>query len=625
MNQFTPENLRRLLTAVLLLLAGLFGGFAAASPIAPGFSMPDQGAVALEDQFEYLSVAEPLTLSEVTALPSDQWRPAGTELNFGYTTDQYWIRARLINQTDEAVQRLLEIAYPVLDYVQVHVLETGVVVDSYETGDKFPYGQRPMETAGFVIPLRFPAGSVRDIYIAVQSSSAVQIPIVLWTPEAFSKDELRRNFVIGCYIGAMLLVIFLSFLIFLSVGETIYLYFMGLALSIGLFELALGGQAFQYLWPLSMVWNDRSMIYFLGLTVLFASLFTRDFLSLKTMSETDNRVSIGFNIALGLALILVTFMSYTPGILMMISMAVAGCGWALYLGVKRWFEGYYLARFYILSWGALFLGGIGLAASKLSLIDATVVSGNLLKIGSAVLIAVLFFGLNQRLKQEMQVREAVQHKMFRMEKLARVSSERILETERRAREQLERKVQERTRELTVLNEELQRLSDTDGLTGIRNRRAFDDKLEQEYLEACQRRLPLSLLMMDIDHFKSFNDTWGHQTGDQCLRHVADVVGGLVSRPRDIVARYGGEEFAIILPGTDAAGARVVAERVCRTIRETPLQTEDQEIPITVSIGVASELPRKLAAQQNLVKKADVALYVSKSNGRDQVTVSREDS
>ena len=138
---------------------------------------------------------------------------------------------------------------------------------------------------------------------------------------------------------------------------------------------------------------------------------------------------------------------------------------------------------------------------------------------------------------------------------------------------------------------LKTLADSDGLTGLANRRSFDQTLELEWSRAKRAATPLSLLFADVDHFKLFNDLHGHQKGDECLRSVASVIGEKAFRPADLSARYGGEEFAIIMPETDLAGAWKVAERLRRAIEDLQIIHGAPEVPIvTLSVGIATQMP-----------------------------------
>ena len=205
---------------------------------------------------------------------------------------------------------------------------------------------------------------------------------------------------------------------------------------------------------------------------------------------------------------------------------------------------------------------------------------------------------------------------------------------RRRNQELDRKVEERTQELMVaydelsclqaelevqnesleeVNERLAELATSDGLTGLKNHRSFQEQLEQQYLYAKRYDCELSVLLMDVDNFKSFNDTYGHPMGDQVLRSVADALREC-ARETDVVARYGGEEFVVILPHTGHAGALEVAER-CRRMVE---QISGLPRAVTGSFGVAT-LSSRTAEQSMLTEQADNALYVSKKSGKNRVT------
>lgn len=179
-------------------------------------------------------------------------------------------------------------------------------------------------------------------------------------------------------------------------------------------------------------------------------------------------------------------------------------------------------------------------------------------------------------------------------------------------------------ELDKANQELRQLSAVDGLTGIANRRAFDGKLADEWSRAIREQTPVSLALLDVDHFKLFNDAFGHQAGDDCLRQVAQVLAQASRRPGDVAARYGGEEFALILPNTSSEGATAVAQGVAEAIRQRRIVHAEASGRgwVTVSIGVASMMPSPgdEGRWQELVRQADAGLYRAKLAGRDQVAV-----
>jgi len=205
-----------------------------------------------------------------------------------------------------------------------------------------------------------------------------------------------------------------------------------------------------------------------------------------------------------------------------------------------------------------------------------------------------------------------------IEVVARVKAHSKSYLAQQQRDEAYRALHELQIELEKKNAELQRLSCLDGLTGISNRRRFDEYLEQEWLRVARNGGQLSLIMVDIDHFKAYNDNYGHQGGDDCLRRVAQSLDDALQRPSDLATRYGGEEFSIVLPDTDLEGAVLIAEKLRAGVEALGVahaysRTADH---VTISLGVASIVPCEGDLSSALVTRADEALYKAKDTGRN---------
>lgn len=187
-----------------------------------------------------------------------------------------------------------------------------------------------------------------------------------------------------------------------------------------------------------------------------------------------------------------------------------------------------------------------------------------------------------------------------------------------AQANLEQKIQARTVELHAANQELMKISRIDGLTQIGNRRQFDDFFNLEWSRAQRNNTILSLVLCDIDNFKLYNDKFGHQVGDECLKKVAKLLEKSTNRPTDLVARYGGEEFAIILPATGVSGVTNVAEKIQKMLQKEQILAPEEtgQKYLSLSIGISSCTPKASTSVEDLIQAADKALYEAKNKGKN---------
>ena len=223
------------------------------------------------------------------------------------------------------------------------------------------------------------------------------------------------------------------------------------------------------------------------------------------------------------------------------------------------------------------------------------------------------FALSIRIGMERQLREEAQIETAHAKDM-------LLETERQQNIHLDKVVRSRTKQLEEVNERLQKISATDALTGLYNRRYFDESLKREYARAARNKTPLSVMMIDLDHFKSINDNYGHVFGDEALRQTALRMQDVLKRPGDAAFRYGGEEYVILLPDTNTSAARIIAKQIWSAMRSSQIFHDDQSETITVSIGIATVVPSPNGDPNKLLREADHKLYRAKEEGRDRICV-----
>ncbi|GBF32103.1 phytochrome-like protein [Desulfocucumis palustris] len=210
--------------------------------------------------------------------------------------------------------------------------------------------------------------------------------------------------------------------------------------------------------------------------------------------------------------------------------------------------------------------------------------------------------------------------VHKIELLARIRSALKLKFEMDKRKVRERSLIEVTLQLEEAIKQLNLLSTLDGLTGIANRRRFDEYIDLEWRRGIRNVKPLSLIMADIDYFKNYNDLYGHLAGDECLKTVARALQGVMNRPGDLLCRYGGEEFVAVLPGTPKNGSLLMAEKMSAVVKNAKIVNKSSKVDdyVTVSMGVATALPTREALPAVLIAEADKALYEAKQAGRNTV-------
>ncbi|WP_166268667.1 sensor domain-containing diguanylate cyclase [Marinobacter caseinilyticus] len=546
-----------------------------------------------------------------TATPDLNWQrfdPSQT-LNFGLTSDVVWLR---VTVPPVAANRVLEVAYPVLDHVDVYwVFNQNVIVD-YHTGDQRPFTDRPIYHRHFVFAVPREDGPVTG-YVRIQTDGALQVPVEVTSSAEFLRDDQGSYGWQMLFAGIMIALTLFNTLIFLVVRDSAYLWYVLSIVTNSLSLLSIHGLTFQWLWPNQPAWNNPLLVTLLALNLITVSGFTQRFLRLHMTGGWPLRACRIIMAVGALNCVMIPFFPYNLTLYMVIVSAFVASPVMLAIGVFNWYRGDILARFYTPALALLLLGYTAQTLSKLALLPRIPLFEYGSQVGLVFEVILLSVALAYRINLERRRRQLAQEDALRIE--------------HEANRTLEASVAERTDALTLANERLKAMSLTDGLTGIANRRRFDEKLAAEWRRAVRQRAPLSLLILDIDYFKKVNDELGHLSGDACLVELARLCETGVGREGDLVARYGGEEFAVLLPHTELYGAEKVAERLRDKVSNTPIELPEQtrRVQLHISVGVASLIPDANLAPDRLIQWADEALYEAKASGRNRVMTYRHDT
>lgn len=551
-------------------------------------------------------------------IPSDT-----TTYNFGLNPSDFWIWLTVDKPATDPTDLMLEVSYTHLDHLDVYQVESGKATLQYNMGDFLPFNDRPVSNRGFVIPLTFSDDSLsRELLLHVRSEGPVAVPLTISTVEQYHKSDREEQLILGFYYGILFGILAYNLLIAIGTREAVYGYYCIYAASQMLYQMAQNGLAFEFLWPDLVAWQQVAPLLLTALAMFFCTLFTHHFLNIDNKATPRLYISFRMMESCLLLLVLAVILVERPLAIQLLSVIAGGA--AIFLFVTAfiaYLQGNPNAHYYLLSFSILLLGVLVFVAKTLGYLPDLFVTEYATQMGSAIEMILLSYALADRFNR------------LRMENI------RVHEN---AKATLEQNVVARTRQLSttlqqleLANTKLERLNNLDPMTSIYNRRYFNEILERIHREMVDQGKPLSLMMIDIDHFKRINDNQGHLKGDEVILRVAKIIGEHCRENRCVPARFGGEEFVVLMPDHQMAPTLNVAESIRQRVEETAFLAEPAELehsgyrhPVarptsstfsaTVSIGITTVLPDKARTMTGLelVDQADQALYSAKQNGRN---------
>ncbi len=594
---------RCLMVGVAMLLACA----AQARTPAPFTLEPGQSAIALSPYITYRHdtlAADGATEAFARARAGQFAALPGGNPTFGFQDGAYWFYLPVVNRHPEESRWLLVQEYALSDQLDVYLRYPDGRVEHQASGDHQPFANRFIRYRHPNFRLDLPVGQQVEVLVRVQSESSMQVPLVLYTPRALAELMRDTQFSTGLYYGIVLALLFYNLVLWIMLRDPGYFWYLLHTGAFGLVLFTLNGYGFEYFWPDWPWLADASVPLSICLALIGMQQFSRSFLELKERWPAGNVASlalIGFFVLLGVASVWLPYSTSTP----LASKAVlVGLIWIVAAAVVMLRRGYRPARLFLLAWSLFLLGTAMFTLLAFGLVPRNFWTQNGVQIGSALEMLLLSLALGAR------------YAGLRNENIRIVQQ---------ANEQLERSVIDRTKQLRTAmaqlgeaNVQLRDYSQRDPLTGVYNRRHFREAFEQALDARKDNGKPLALLLLDLDHFKRINDSYGHLAGDDCLHFAARCMEDVVVPRGGLVARFGGEEFVAVLPGAAAQDALQVAEAVRLRIQQAPVATGGHSIRLSASIGVHTVIEGHHATPEDVIRIADEALYRAKDDGRNCV-------
>jgi diguanylate cyclase (GGDEF)-like protein len=485
--------------------------------------------------------------------------------NYGFSRSDWWVRFTVKNSGAKADKVTFKLDYPLLDYVDVWVLSGKEQVQSWETGNRRPFGSRPIRHRDFLFPLTLAADEQQTVYMRVRTEGPVNIGLSLYDQHTLLPKIELEYMAFGAYFGGFLLLALCISLLYLVDRHLAFLYYLTYILSYSSYMMAFNGLAFQYLWPDAPEFGQISRPVLLTLSIIFLLQFSRSLLGIKRLSPFLHRAVTSLQLILVPILLSVPFIGYGNLVMPLAVLNLMALGLVLAMGIVAHIRGEAAARYYLMAWSVFLVGLLLYLLKVFGLLPHNFITHYGFQVGSFFEFIFLSAALGVRVKQ------------------------------------------------------LRHQSHIDPLTGLANRRHFDEELEAEFDFSARPEADLSLLVIDVDNFKKFNDEFGHAIGDQVLRELGRIFKTRIRRP-GAAYRYGGEEFAVLLPRTGSEEAVILAERLRDHVAMDMALKK-----VSISVGVVSRRDDNFASAADFFDAGDEALYRAKDRGRDCVAVHRSDA
>jgi len=606
-------------TLCMVISVFLMMSIAQAKAEIPSYQLDQDKHLIVNYLYRLLNGQQKKTFSEISNLTGHQWQNIHlTNGDVLIMPGKNWFVFELINSSKEAKQVYLDIA----NQVRMSSVEL-FIRDKYKNID-----QKEMQlqrSNNRSVEITVDAYSQVTLYLTIESSTQLRSSVKVYSEEAYIESTSTLQFQQGIAIGGLLCLSIAFMLLFFATGNRPIFILSGYFLSNTLMLSAMLGLNLYYLLPHLPELIGIELPLLTAMSAIFLLVFTAQLFSLKTkFYDIYQVIRICF-----WGLLLYMPMSIQLSVVDNISISMAIYALVIFsliaLGIYLHQQACRLALLFTL-----------VMAIQLVFVLVVIASVNWFDIGfvayRSLVYGILFwlncllvtFILSRQYHYQLIDKQEAQRQALTNAIASERTHEELLRLQSQSQEELENRVQERTLELNIalqeleeVNHELEQKNTLDELTGLFNRRFYDQKILAEFRRSKRNLTPLSLVLIDIDHFKAVNDTYGHLAGDQCLAWISEYIKQSLKRSTDMPFRYGGEEFCLILPDTDGKGAMALAETLRKNISKQACIYKEISIPLTISMGIYTYLQQDNVTPEQIFGNADKALYQAKHDGRNQ--------
>lgn len=540
------------------------------------------------------------------------WQPRSTpSINFGFSQSVWWTRVTLRNTGAQPIERVLDLGSSLVDEVDVYVMGP----DGHErlhmaSGDRRPFATRGEPVRTIATRLSLPPGETLTVLMRLAAHDGLHeiITPTLWATTAFAEHIQTETLLFGLYYGVLATMMLYNVFLFISTRQSTFGFYVAYIGSFLAWALVFRGYAFQYWWPNAPDFNNQVLPVIVSLVYLTLGLFLMRYMDTRhSVSPRLHRIVATCTAANGLG-ILPAFMGlYALSFVLNTLIGLALIISLIATGHVLVFQGSRPARYFAGAFALLAMAALIYYLRVLGLVPANTLTDNIVLVGSAAEALILAFGL------------ADQTNRLKTEKLQ--AERQALAAQTALNTQLESLVSSRTQELEAANQRLASLSVTDELTGAHNRRQFNKDLAAAVALHSRHHTPLALCLLDVDHFKLYNDRYGHPAGDEVLQKIARTLRQQLQRASDHVYRVGGEEFAVLLDINEPPEkVRRFIEQMRVAVHTLAITHEGSPVGV-VSVSMGLVILKGLSATRSpaeLYSQADTLLYRAKQAGRNQL-------